>query len=247
MSIKSLIVRGQPLAFGLSGTTIHPTGAGVSRGHSQDRILPAIRKDRQTATNRSPGAIRLKSPGSLVTIACPALWAQTATCASTMSAVAVLASSRPTAVAFGPSSAMRSVAACRMSRERRTCLEGLRIACASTVAGIVIRKPRSIARDECDHPAIVPVERDQPASVESNAAHAAFLFRELLFRPWGERSASAHARSFPVSGPPVCCSASCSISFHPAASKRATPTACFKTPETLAAAPAATSARISST
>jgi hypothetical protein len=58
-----------------------------------------------------------------------------------------------------------------------------------------MRKQRSVARDECEHPAIVPVERDRPASVEGNAAHAAFLFRELLFHSWGERSASAHARS----------------------------------------------------
>src|ERR1035441_6247406 len=67
----------------------------------------------------------------------------------------------------------------------------------------------------------------RPTSVESDAVHAAFPFLETLFCPWGERSASAHVRSFFVSGPPVCCSASSSISLHPAASKRATPTACF--------------------
>jgi hypothetical protein len=63
-----------------------------------------------------------------------------------MSAVAVRANSRPTAVASGPSSAMRSVPACRISLESLACREGLRMACASAVAGIVIRIPRSVAR-----------------------------------------------------------------------------------------------------
>jgi hypothetical protein len=100
----------------------------------------------QTATNGSPGAIRLRSSASLLTTACPARSAQTTTWASTMSAVPVLANKRPTAVASGPSSAMRSVPACRISRQRRACLAGFRMACASAVAGIVIRMPRSVAR-----------------------------------------------------------------------------------------------------
>jgi len=100
----------------------------------------------QTATNRSPGAILLRSPASLVTTACPALCAQTTTWASAMSAVAVRANRRPTAVASGPLSETTSVPACRISRERRACLAGLRRACARAVAGIVIRPPRSAAR-----------------------------------------------------------------------------------------------------
>src|ERR1035441_9444500 len=86
----------------------------------------------------------------------------------------------------------------------------------------------------------------EPTSAVSEAVHAAFPFLETLFCPWGERSASAQVRSFFVSGPPVCRRASCSISLHPAASKRATPTACFTKAETFTAAPAAISARISS-
>src|ERR1019366_2852359 len=89
--------------------------------------------------------------------------------------------------------------------------------------------------------AVVSVQGDQPTSVESDAVHAAFPFLEALFSPWGERSASAQVRSFFVSGPPVCRSASSSSSLHPAASKRATPTACFTKAETLAASPAAIS------
>ena len=100
----------------------------------------------QTTTNCSSGAIRLRSSASLVTTACPALCAQMATWASTMSAVPVRANNRPTAVASGPSSGIRSVPACRISRERRACLAGFRMACASAVAGIVIRMPRSAAR-----------------------------------------------------------------------------------------------------
>ena len=103
-------------------------------------------KGRQTTTNCSSGAIPLRSLASLVTTACPALRAQMTTWASTMSAVAVRANNRPTAVASGPSSGIRSVLACRMSRERRACLAGFRMACANAVAGIVIRMPRSIAR-----------------------------------------------------------------------------------------------------
>ena len=103
------------------------------------------------------------------------------------------------------------------------------------------------AREECEYLATVSIQCDQPASVESDAAHAAFPLLEPFFCAWGERSASAQARSSFVSGPPVWCSASSSISLQPAASKRATPTAWFTKAETLAAFPAATSARISST
>ena len=49
-------------------------------------------------------------------------------------------------MASGPLSGMRSVPACRMSRDGRACRAGLRMACASAVAGIVIRGPRSAAR-----------------------------------------------------------------------------------------------------
>jgi len=73
----------------------------------------------QTTSSFSPGAIRLRSAGSLVIIAWPALRAQTTTCASTMTAVAVRANNRPTAVASGPSSTVRSVPACRISLESR--------------------------------------------------------------------------------------------------------------------------------
>ena len=99
-----------------------------------------------TTTSCSSGAIPLRSSASLVTTACPALCAQMTTWASTISAVPVRANNRPTAVASGPSSGIRSVPACRTSRERRACLAGLRMACASAVAGIVIRMPRSAAR-----------------------------------------------------------------------------------------------------
>ena len=63
-----------------------------------------------------------------------------------MPTVAVRASRRPTAVASGPSSGIRSVLACRISRQRRACFAGLRMACANAVAGTVIRMPRSVAR-----------------------------------------------------------------------------------------------------
>lgn len=55
---------------------------------------------------------------------------------------------------------------------------------------------------------------------------------------------SAHARSFSVSGPPVCCSASCNISFQPAASESAIPTACFTNAETFGDLPALTNSPI---
>ncbi len=88
----------------------------------------------------------MRSPASLVTTACRARSAQITTCASTISAVPVRASKRPTAVASGPSSGMRSVPGCLINRHRRACLAGLRIACASAVAGTVARTPRSLAR-----------------------------------------------------------------------------------------------------
>lgn len=100
----------------------------------------------QTATNRNSGEIRRRSPTSLVRTACAARSAQTATWASTISEVPVRANRRPTAVASGPSSAIRCVLACRMSRVRRACREGFRITCASAVAGMVTGIPRSLAR-----------------------------------------------------------------------------------------------------
>ncbi len=99
----------------------------------------------QTMISLSPGEIRRRSAGSLVATACPALSAQTTTWASTISAVPVRARTMPTAVESGPSRATRSVPACRINRDRRACLAGLRMACASAVAGIVIRMPRSLA------------------------------------------------------------------------------------------------------
>ena len=99
----------------------------------------------QTMISLSPGEIRRRSAGSLVATACPALSAQTTTWASTISAVPVRARTMPTAVESGPSRATRSVPACRINRDRRACLAGLRMAWASAVAGIVIRIPRSLA------------------------------------------------------------------------------------------------------
>jgi hypothetical protein len=55
-----------------------------------------------------------------------------------------------------------------------------------------------------DRPAIVPVQGDQTACVESDTAHAAFPLDEPFLRLAGERTASAQVRSFFVSGPPVC-------------------------------------------
>ena len=46
----------------------------------------------------------------------------------------------------GPSSAVTSVVDGRMSRDTHTCRLGLRMTCASAVAGMVIRMPRSAAR-----------------------------------------------------------------------------------------------------
>ena len=63
----------------------------------------------------------------------------------------------------------------------------------------------------------------------------------------GLSSATAHLRSSFVSGPPVCRSASSSIAFLPAASKRELRTAYRTNPDTLAARPVATSSRIAST
>jgi hypothetical protein len=100
-------------------------------------------------------------------------------------------------------------------------------------------------RDECERAAVVSVQGDQPASVESDAVHAAFRFLETFFCPCGERSPSAHGAPSSLADRPFAASASSSIALHPAASKRATPTACFANAETLAAAPAAISARIS--
>ena len=92
---------------------------GLTRRTRRTRVTM---RRRHTTTRGSSGAIRLRSSGSLVTMACPALCAHTTTCASTTSAVEVRASNRPTAVASGPLSAMRSVPACRISRESRACL-----------------------------------------------------------------------------------------------------------------------------
>lgn len=136
-----------------------------------------------------------------------------------MSAVAVRANNRPTAVASGPFRAIRSVPGCRMSCESRACLAGLRIACARAVAGIVIRNAALCgACHECNHAAIIPVQGDQPTSIESDATHAALPFFPPLFCARGERTELAHTRSFRVKGPPVCSSASANISRHPAAS-----------------------------
>ena len=159
----------------------------------------------QTTNNCRSGAIRLRSSASLVTIACFALRAQTTTWASTTSAVPVRASNRPTVVASGPSSRIRSVSICRISRDRRACLAGLRMACASAVAVIVNAHPTLFcARNERQHPAIIPVQGDQPTRVERDTAQAAFPFRTPLFCLSGERSVSAQSRSFSVNGPPVC-------------------------------------------
>ena len=99
------------------------------------------------------------------------------------------------------------------------------------------------AGDESEDTAVIAVEGDQAAGVECDAAHAAFPFR---FCGGEESSESAQARSFFVRGPPDCWSASDSISRHPAASERATATACWTKAETLGACRAATRARTSS-
>jgi len=98
---------------------------------------------------------------------------------------------------------------------------------------------------QCEDLAIVPVQRDEAASVERDTAHAALPFPER-FEP-GARTESAQALSSFVRGPPVCWRASWSISRQPAASCRATSTACWTKAETLDAVPAATSERISRT
>lgn len=58
-------------------------------------------------------------------------------------------------------------------------------------------------RDEQQHPTVILVQRDQSASVKYDPVHAARPLREPDFWPFGPRCASAHARSFFVSGPPV--------------------------------------------
>ncbi len=149
----------------------------------------------QTITSCSPGAILLRSPASLVTTACPALCAQTTTWARAMSAVAVRANKRPTAVASGPLRAITSVPACRISRERRACLAGLRRACARAVAGIVTRAPRSAARARS-----VSTRRSFRSSAISPPASKVMpftppsLFRNLSSAP-GEREARRPTRA----------------------------------------------------
>ena len=70
------------------------------------------------------------------------------------------------------------------------------------------RDPRATfcrARDQRKHPPIIPIQRNRTTSIEGDAAHAARPFFGPLFRSRGARNASAHARSFLVKGPPVCC------------------------------------------
>ena len=99
------------------------------------------------------------------------------------------------------------------------------------------------ARDERQYPAVVFVYGDQGAGIERDAAHAARLVPWPLRGDLGERRASAQARSFCFSGPPVRRSVVSSISCQPAASKRATPRACGTKAETLEELPALTISR----
>src|SRR5207244_962572 len=92
--------------------------------------------------------------------------------------------------------------------------------------------------EQHEDPPVVPVERDQPPGIEGEAVHAARLRRLCGGVP--PRTPSAHARSLPVSRPPVCSSASASIAPQPATSRSATETACCTNPETLGALCAAT-------
>ena len=157
----------------------------------------------QTTNNCRSGAIRLRSSASLVTIACFALRAQTTTWASTTSAVPVRASNRPTVVASGPSSRIRSVSICRISRDRRACLAGLRMACASAVAGIVMRIPRSFARAT----SASTLRSFRSKAISPPASNAIPLKRPslfgLLFSVFREREACRpnHA-PFPLTGHP---------------------------------------------
>src|ERR1035437_10650083 len=192
-------------------------------------------KGRQTTTNCSSGAIPLRSLASLVTTACPALRPPHKVSAGGLAVVARRGSCQQQAYCCRVRPVRRNKVRTGLSNEpAEASLPG------RVPNGLCQRRRRNCnthatlgrARDECEHAAVVSVQGDQPTSVESDAGHAAFPFPATLFCPWGERSASAHARSFFISGPPVCCSASSSISLHPAASKRATPTACFTKAET---------------
>lgn len=95
-----------------------------------------------------------------------------------------------------------------------------------------------------ENPAVMAIQRNQSAGIESNAAQAALRPLETFFDA-GDRISSAQARSFGVTVPPVCQSDSASISLHPAISESATVTACFINADTLAACPAATKERTS--
>lgn len=74
------------------------------------------------------------------------------------------------------------------------------------------------ACEQYQHPPVVAVQSDQSTGVQGDATHAAFPVLDAFLRPLRTSCASAHARSFLVSGPPVCRSASFNIWSHPAAS-----------------------------
>src|SRR5262249_22497337 len=94
------------------------------------------------------------------------------------------------------------------------------------------------AGQEHHHAAIIAVQGDQSPGVQGHAWHQAAGCVPV------PRTSSAQARSLSESSPPVARSASASMAPHPATSSRATATACCTNPDTLAAAPACTSARI---
>jgi hypothetical protein len=85
---------------------------------------------------------------------------------------------------------------------------------------------------------IHPVERDNIGGRRPGQPNQPDL-------PFGPASTlSAHARSSSDSGPPVAVSASASAAPQLATSSRATPTACWTKPDTIAAAPRSTRSRI---
>jgi hypothetical protein len=215
-------------------------GPSSTRSTATRRSATLVVRDPQMAISSMAGSRSWRSPGSEVTTCCPVRRAQITTWASTMSDVPLAASSLPTFVASTRSRSVTSVVGWRTRRASLTCRSGRRIACQRGRRNRDAGTRFPCAGKQDHNAAVIPVQRDQAASIKGHAGHQA---TDLPPMP---STSSAQARSLSDSAPPVSRSASASRAPHPATSSRATATACCTNPDTLAAVPAATRARIRS-
>ena len=114
--------------------------------------------------------MRERSSGSLVTTTCPARRAQTTTWALTMSLVREVASTRPVAVAPGPSSATRSVVDCRTQAREADLTRRIPMRLRKGNRGHGgAQAAFSGPRHRRQHTPVAAVERDESAGIEREA------------------------------------------------------------------------------